>query len=96
MTHLKSPSGSALFADAAQINDFQPPASSSNPLVEEFYYINFNPGDYPNVHFRHQTQANSLFCDGHVSLESPLPDSLDQRLPIMNIGRLPKEILLIP
>ncbi|HIG30711.1 MAG TPA: type II secretion system protein [Verrucomicrobiales bacterium] len=95
MTQLKSPSGSALFADAAQINDFQPPASSSNPMLEEFYYINFNPGDYPNVHFRHQIQANSLFCDGHVSNESPLPDSLDQRLPTMNIGRMQKEKLLI-
>jgi prepilin-type N-terminal cleavage/methylation domain-containing protein len=30
----------ALMGDAAQVNDFQPPASQDNPMLEEFYYLN--------------------------------------------------------
>ena len=42
----------ALLADAAQVNDFQPPASRNNPMLEEFYYVDTN-ATYPNAHFRH-------------------------------------------
>ncbi len=34
-----SPGNFALLADAAQINTFEAPASPSNPLLEEFYYV---------------------------------------------------------
>jgi len=89
------PSGTSSFADAAQINDFQSPASRSNPMLEEFYYVDTN-AFYPNGHFRHSGKANAVFCDGHVELEKPVAGSIDQRLPNQLVGRLRPEILVVP
>jgi prepilin-type processing-associated H-X9-DG protein/prepilin-type N-terminal cleavage/methylation domain-containing protein len=85
----------ALLADAAQVNDFQPPASRNNPMLEEFYYVDTNT-NYPNGHFRHAQKANVVFCDGHVAPEKPVPGSLDARMPGECVGRLRMEILLLP
>ncbi len=85
--------GIALFADAAQINTFQAPASPSNPLIEEFYYVD---ADEATAHFRHERMANVVFSDGHVGREKPVPGSIDQRLPTANVGRLRVEIVTIP
>jgi prepilin-type processing-associated H-X9-DG protein/prepilin-type N-terminal cleavage/methylation domain-containing protein len=87
------PSQITLFADAAQVNDFQEPASPENPMLEEFYYVDSSTS-YPNGHFRHTKKANVLFCDGHVGSETMEPDSLDLRLPKENVGRLRSEILV--
>lgn len=84
------PADTALFADAAQVNTFQPPASPDNPLLEEFYYITDTE---PTVHFRHRRRANVLYCDGHVDGERPVPGSVDERLPSETVGRLPTEAL---
>ena len=84
-----------VFADAAQINDFLPPASPSNPMLEEFFYVDApgaNPS-YPNAHFRHRQRANVVFLDGHVGAETAAPGSLDRRLPGEWVGRLPAEVL---
>ena len=91
----------ALFADAAQINDFQDPASPDHPMLEEWYYLdvdtNFSGGDYyPNGHFRHAQRASVAFCDGHVGMETMMPGSLDQRLPNQSVGQLRPEILRLP
>ncbi len=87
------PSETALLADAAQVNDFQSPASPDNPLVEEFYYISEDDGGgYPNGHFRHQGRANVLFTDGHVDREPPVPGSIDPLLPSQSIGWLRPEL----
>jgi len=93
MSHLSNPAGTALFADAAQINDFQAPASREHPMVEEFYYVNQGGSYYANGHFRHDGAAMVVFCDGHVSGEMLDEETLDQRLPRMQIARLRKEIL---
>ena len=85
----------ALFADAAQINDFQEPASPGNPMLEEWYYVDTN-AYYPNGHFRHAQKANVAFCDGHVGQEKFVPGSLDQKLPGQFVGRLRPEILVVP
>jgi prepilin-type N-terminal cleavage/methylation domain-containing protein/prepilin-type processing-associated H-X9-DG protein len=95
---IKQPAGMALFADAAQINDFQPPASRSNPMLEEWYYLDVQTNYssrayYPNGHFRHTQKANVVFCDGHVGLETMVTGSLDQRLPSQFVGQLRPEIL---
>jgi len=91
------PSDTVFLADAAQVNDFQAPASPDHPLLEEFYYVDADEGyGYPNAHFRHQRQANAVFCDGHVNRESPVPGSLDSRLPGQWIGRLRPECLRLP
>ena len=85
----------ALLADAAQVNDFQPPASRNNPMLEEFYYVDTN-ATYPNGHFRHSQKANVLFCDGHVAQEKFVAGSIDQRMPGQFVGRLRAEILVVP
>lgn len=90
INRLVHPSETALLADAAQVNTFQPPASPGHPMLEEFYYISTNE---PTVHFRHAKSANVLFCDNHVAPERPVPASLDPRLPGQTLGRLPTEIL---
>ena len=92
---LRDTSRTTLFADAAQINDFQTPASPENPLLEEWYYVDAADGSfsYPNAHFRHQQRANVAFLDGHVAPERPAPGTLDERLPGEWVGRLRAEIL---
>jgi prepilin-type processing-associated H-X9-DG protein/prepilin-type N-terminal cleavage/methylation domain-containing protein len=92
---ISRPSRTVLFADAAQVNDFQDPASPDNPMLEEWYYVDTNTS-YPNGHFRHNQKANVVFCDGHVALAKPVPGSMDQRLPNQLVGRLPPEILTLP
>ncbi|MBI3415790.1 MAG: cysteine-rich CWC family protein [Verrucomicrobia bacterium] len=89
---LASPGASALFADAAQVNTFQAPASPEHPLLEEFYYVNLSE---PTAHFRHQRCATAAFCDGHVASEKPAPGSLDLRLSRETVGRLRDEVLLV-
>ena len=39
MSQIRQPAGTALFADAAQVNDFQDPATPANPMLEEWYYL---------------------------------------------------------
>jgi prepilin-type N-terminal cleavage/methylation domain-containing protein/prepilin-type processing-associated H-X9-DG protein len=92
------PSQTALFADAAQVNTFQPPASPTHPMFEEYYYEDLetnyaNPNNTPNCHFRHAQKANVTFADGHVALENPVTGSFDKRLPNQFIGQLRPEIL---
>src|SRR5208337_2673985 len=87
----------ALFADAAQVNNFQAPASPSNPMLEEWYYLDLETNyssvnNYPNGHFRHSQKANVVFCDGHVGLENFVPGSIDPKLPNQFVGQLRPEI----
>ena len=90
---VRRPADKALLADAAQINDFQAPASPDHPMLEEFYYLD---AWEPTVHFRHRQRANVVFLDGHVDAEPPLPGSIDDRLPSACVGQLRPEILEIP
>ena len=94
---VRDPSQTTLFADAAQINDFQSPASPEHPMLEEWYYVDAAEGSlgYPNAHFRHRQRANIVFVDGHVDRESPAPGTLDERLPGELVGRLRSEILRV-
>jgi len=85
------PAQTCLFADAAQINTFQAPASPSNPMLEEWYYV--DSGTPANGHFRHRGRANAAFVDGHTGTEKMLPGSLDTKLPGLMIGKLRPEIL---
>jgi prepilin-type processing-associated H-X9-DG protein len=95
ITKVQRPSVVGLLADAAQVNDFQAPASRSHPMLEEWYYVDTNT-NYPNGHFRHEQRANVVFCDGHVGAEKMVPDSLDPRIPNQFVGTLRQEILLVP
>ena len=93
LENLRHPDGTAAFADSAQVNDFQAPASPDRPLLEEFYYFDDQP-DSATVHFRHRGKANIAFADGHVDREMPDPNSLDFRLPGQTVGRLHAEIVV--
>jgi prepilin-type processing-associated H-X9-DG protein len=87
-----------LFADAAQVNDFQAPASHSHPMLEEWYYLD-DPTNYPSAnyyphgHFRHNQKAEAVFCDGHAAAENYVPGSLDPKMPAQFVARVRPEIL---
>jgi prepilin-type N-terminal cleavage/methylation domain-containing protein/prepilin-type processing-associated H-X9-DG protein len=88
------PTGTAVFADAAQVNTFLPPASAANPMLEEFYYVSTNRSE-ATAHFRHRQKAAVAFADGHAATESPDPNSFDARLPQVSVGRLPPLLLTL-
>jgi prepilin-type N-terminal cleavage/methylation domain-containing protein/prepilin-type processing-associated H-X9-DG protein len=92
---LLHPAATVFFADAAEVNNFQPPASAAHPMFEEFYYVDTNTA-YPNGHFRHSQLAQAARADGHVELERPVPGSLDPRIPSQFLGRLSPDILAVP
>jgi prepilin-type N-terminal cleavage/methylation domain-containing protein/prepilin-type processing-associated H-X9-DG protein len=72
-----APAETVVWADSMQINTFQAPASATNPMLEEWYYLSNKPQDLPNFHFRHLKQCNAAFADGSVR---PLkPYTLDPR-----------------
>lgn len=87
LEHVRDPSGLAVLADAAQINDFQAPASPEKPMLEEFYYFGTNQLE-ATIHFRHGERAQVVFVDGHVGPERAESGSLDLRLPPQRVGRL--------
>jgi prepilin-type processing-associated H-X9-DG protein/prepilin-type N-terminal cleavage/methylation domain-containing protein len=104
VNQIHHPTDIALYADSAQVNNFQTYNGQSlrkNPMVEEFWYLDVETNQpianyQPNGHFRHSQRANVTFCDGHVGMEKMLPGSLDQRLPNQFIGQLRPEILSVP
>ncbi len=95
------PADTVAMADAAEVNNFQAPASALNPMFEEWYYVDLetnyaSPNNYPNTHFRHSQKANVTFADGHVEMEPFVAGSIDPRLPSLYIGQLPPQILIAP
>jgi prepilin-type N-terminal cleavage/methylation domain-containing protein/prepilin-type processing-associated H-X9-DG protein len=83
-----------VFADAAQVNTFQAPASPTHPMLEDWYYI--EPSKR-YVQFRHGGKANVLFADWHVEAVGPATGSLDPRMPEALIGYLDAaDVLLEP
>lgn len=94
ISSIMRPSEIAVLADSAQVNTFQPPASPTNPMLEEFYYVNTNRNE-ATAHFRHAEKASVVFCDGHVAMEKMETDSLDQMLPTQHVGRLRPEALAL-
>ncbi len=82
---LRSGAGVILYADCGQVNTFQAPASSSNPLIEEFYLINETDN---TIHFRHNGRANILFVDGHVESFKPYPGTENTTVRGETTGRI--------
>jgi prepilin-type processing-associated H-X9-DG protein len=96
---IRRPADTAIFCDTAEVNIFQGSASLTNPLFEEWYYVDLetnymNPSNFPNTQFRHGEKANVTFADGHVDMEAFVPGSLDPRLPKLFIGQLPPQMLI--
>jgi prepilin-type N-terminal cleavage/methylation domain-containing protein/prepilin-type processing-associated H-X9-DG protein len=86
------PADLALFADAAQVNTWQAPASPAHPMLEEWYYLD---PDWPTAHFRHRQTAQVVFFDGHVDAEKPVSGTVDASLPGQVVGCLRRRILEI-
>ena len=83
---LEEPGRIVVFATTAQINTFQPPASSRNPMIEDFPF--FGSGQ-ASVHFRHGRQAMVGFANGSAGFLPLETTTMDKRIPSANIGRLP-------
>jgi prepilin-type N-terminal cleavage/methylation domain-containing protein/prepilin-type processing-associated H-X9-DG protein len=66
---MDNPGATITWADCAQINVWQPPATASNPMLEEWYYLNtYAP---PKYHFRHGGLCNVAFADGSARSMKP-------------------------
>jgi prepilin-type N-terminal cleavage/methylation domain-containing protein/prepilin-type processing-associated H-X9-DG protein len=103
VTQIHHTADTAIFADAAQANDFQTYNGinlHNQPMLEEWWYLdaatNFSSsGYYGHGHFRHAQNANVTFADGHVATEKMVAGSLDRHLPQQNLGQLRTEILTV-
>ncbi len=87
---LTHPGHTPVFATCAQVNTFQSPASSKNPMAEEFYYFNKTE---KTVHFRVGGNAMVGYADGSAGYLPMMAGTLDQRLPKANIGRLDPSLI---
>jgi len=90
LNQVAHPADLVLFADAAQVNTWQEPASPEHPMIEEWYYLD---PEWPTAHFRHRRLAQAGFLDGHINTEKPAPNSVDPSLPNEMVGCLRREIL---
>lgn len=100
VSRMARPADFAVYADAAQANDFQAPATRNQPLLEEWYYLdsatNFASASfYGHGHFRHAQAANVGFGDGHVAMEKMVAGSQDRRMPTQNLGQFRPEVLAL-
>jgi len=101
VSSIASTVNTSVFADAAQANDFQAPASHNKPMLEEWYILdiqtNFTSTSYyAHGHFRHGQRANVVFADSHVGQEQAVTGSYDPRMPNQYLGQLRPEILRVP
>ncbi|MDX2079575.1 MAG: type II secretion system protein [Terrimicrobiaceae bacterium] len=81
---LSDPSQTVVFFTSAQVNTFQPPASSRAPMLEEFYGIDDRE---VTVHFRHNGKALVSFATGNVGFLEMDESTRDRRMPRANVGR---------
>jgi len=65
-------SDTAAWADSMQINTWQPPASASNPMLEEWYYLDNRAMTPASFHFRHVGACNVAYADGSVRSLDPV------------------------
>ncbi len=84
------PSRMLMFVDSAQINAFQFPATPSNPMFEQWFYV--APSER-TVAYLHNHRANAVTFDGHV--ETVFPQfGYDPRFPEAPIGLPPANVKL--
>ena len=92
LSELENPARPVVFATSAQVNTFQHPASSDNPMIEEFYGIDDQPRNQ-TVHFRHRGKALVSFADSSVGFLPMAEGTADRRAPEANVGRLEERYL---
>jgi len=88
--HLEQPSETVAFADAAQVNRFQKPATPAHPLFEQWHYLSRLDA---TVHYVHDTAANASIYDGHVRTLHPQFGLVDL-FPEAPVGRPPADVRL--
>lgn len=81
---LADPAQVVVFSTSAQINTFQRPASSRNPMLEEFYGLDDRE---TTVHFRAGGQAMVGFANGAAGFLPMDESTRDPRAPTANVGR---------
>lgn len=81
---ITSPSKVVVFFTSAQVNTFQSPASSRNPMLEEFYGVDDKE---TTVHFRHNGKAMVSFATGNAGFLEMDESTRDRRMPKANVGR---------
>lgn len=87
---VRQPSQTLAFVDSAQVNNFQAPASPSNPLFEQWHWVHTT---HAGVIYSHGGVANASFLDGHVQTLSPTL-GLASPFPEAPIGRPPADVRL--
>ncbi|MGE9289554.1 MAG: type II secretion system protein [Puniceicoccales bacterium] len=80
----ENPAKVVVFATSAQVNTFQSPASSDNPMIEEFYGID---DTNTTVHFRHRGEALVAFADSSIGFLPMAEGTADSRAPDAYVGR---------
>ncbi len=81
---LQDPANTVVFFTSAQVNTFQTPASSRNPMLEEFYGIDEKE---VTAHFRHNGKAMVSFASGSAGFLEMDESTRDTRMPKANVGR---------
>lgn len=81
---IPDPSRVVVFFTSAQVNSFQRPATSKNPMLEEFYGIDDRER---TVHFRHNGKAMVSFASGNAGFLEMDESTRDSRMPKANVGR---------
>ena len=92
MNHFRQPGEMVAFADAAQINRFQPPATPADPMFEQWYYIRRTE---QTTHYVHDRKANFAMFDGHVQAMSA-SEPINTTFPEAPVARPPQPLQLAP
>jgi len=84
------PDQTVAFVDSAQINAFQAPASPTNPMFEQWYYVSRLE---QTVYYVHAGRASAAMFDGHVRmLDSEF--GVNTFFPEAPVGRPPSDVIL--
>jgi hypothetical protein len=68
---ISEPSATIAWADSMQINTWQAPASPTNPMLEDWYYLENSVATPATFHFRHRELCNAAFADSSVRAIDP-------------------------
>jgi prepilin-type N-terminal cleavage/methylation domain-containing protein len=90
VTEITHPADTVLFADCAQFNNFQAPASPSHPKYEQWYYLSRLES---TVNYLHQGQAMALMFDQSVRPLTP-QFGVNRTFPEAPVGRPPDNVWL--
>lgn len=68
---ITQPGETVVWADSVQINTWQAPASPTNPMMEDWYYLDNRNATPATFHFRHKLRCNAVFADSRVAQLEP-------------------------